>query len=115
MSKLNVGCFFAGVQELVSRLLFRHTPAFLYHYSKLSAAQVVTGFVFQAKTQGRMYALDSEFGQSTVLNKSRDALIVFSGRAVQKFVRHNPLYIFGFKGFGGITLLQELEMSSLQV
>ncbi|BBP69894.1 hypothetical protein PHLH6_18980 [Pseudomonas sp. Seg1] len=97
-----------GMWVFISRLFFIHTPRFLYHYSTLSAQQVVTDFVFNVKTQGRMYALDLEFGQSTVIDEDSASVIVFSEQAVRKFVRHNPLYIFGFKLFWGHFLTPKM-------
>jgi hypothetical protein len=97
---LSVRSILAAVKGLVLRLLFLHAPKYLYHYSKLSADKINTGFIFQVNTQGRMYALDLEFGHSTV-SSGTSTVVTYSGRAVEKFVRHNPLYYFGCKLFWG--------------
>ncbi|MFJ2983373.1 hypothetical protein [Pseudomonas sp. NPDC087185] len=52
-------------------------------------------------TQGRVYALDLDFGHSTVLKQDSPTLVVFTGAAVKQFVRHHVLYLFGFKLFWG--------------
>lgn len=98
---MSVLSIYRAVEEFVLRLLFLHTPKYLYHYSTINAGSIKNGFVFRVSTQGRMYALDLDFGYSTVSSKSSGSLVVFSGKAVEKFVRHNLFYAFGYKLFWG--------------
>lgn len=98
---MNVRFFLAAFKELLLRVLFLHKPKYLYHYSKLQAVNINTGFIFKVNTQGRMYALDLDFGHTTVSKKNISSVVVFSGKAIGKFVCHNPLYFFGYKLFWG--------------